>query len=74
MSFRTQLTSVFAKLFSSFGNHAACSCDSDVDINSNPSNSRADDDSVPEIMAMGLHRLPRASRRPQGRRGRAASR
>ncbi len=72
MSFRIQLTNLFAKLFPPKDN-AAYSQPSDVNADPNLPNSQSNNNSAPEIMAMGLRRIPRNSQRPQGRRGRAGS-
>ncbi|MGP1382474.1 MAG: hypothetical protein ACTS2F_02885 [Thainema sp.] len=73
MSFCTQLTRVFAKFFSSSKNGAAYPQNSNGNADSEQPNSHVDDESAPEIMTMGLRPIPRNSRRPQGRRGRAGS-
>lgn len=73
MTFHARLTSVFAKFFSLSRDKADQPNIAEVDADANLPNFQADNGSTPPIMVMGL-RSPQGSRRPSGRRGRAASR
>lgn len=73
MPFYTRLTDVFVKLFSSPKDIANYGHSSETNADPEQLTSQADDDSAPEVTMMGLRPIPRHSRRPQTRRGRAGS-